>query len=114
MGKVKIGIVAPASRIQPDIVPRITALAASLYGDRVELVFHPNNLLVSGHFAGDDAARTAAFLDIAKTPEGRALLSITAGNYQIDDMKAVTDDLYEPLRQMVKTLKLNLNEMVGK
>jgi phosphonate transport system substrate-binding protein len=57
---------------------------------------------------------STAFLDIAKTPEGRALLSITAGNYQIDDIKAVTDELYEPLRQMVKVLKLNLYQMVGK
>jgi phosphonate transport system substrate-binding protein len=71
-------------------------------------------VFLAGMSEADRQNLSTAFLDVAKTPEGRDLLSLTAGNYQIDDMKVVTDEVYEPLRQMVKALKLNLNEMVGK
>jgi len=62
---VKIGIVAPASRLHPETAERVTALAASEFGPRVELAFHPQCFLTEGHFAGADAARAAAFLDYA-------------------------------------------------
>ena len=62
----KIGVMAPASRIDHDLAQRVTALAAALYGDRApQIVFHPQCFLSGGHFAGDDAARAQAFLDIA-------------------------------------------------
>ncbi|HEY1707458.1 MAG TPA: LD-carboxypeptidase [Rhizomicrobium sp.] len=64
MGKVKIGIMAPACRLPQAIADQATALAAAQFPD-AELHFHPQCFLSSGHFAGDDAARTAAFLDIA-------------------------------------------------
>ena len=63
---VRIGIVAPGGRIEPDLARAVTDLAASIYGDRApELWFHPQCFLSSGHFAGEDAERAAAFLDIA-------------------------------------------------
>ncbi|HEX3809646.1 MAG TPA: LD-carboxypeptidase [Rhizomicrobium sp.] len=62
---VKIAIVAPASRLEPETADRVSTLAAALYGDRVSLVFHPQCFLSDGHFAGDDAARAAAFLEAA-------------------------------------------------
>jgi muramoyltetrapeptide carboxypeptidase len=65
---VKIGIVAPASRLQPDTAERVTTLARETYGARAELVFHPQCFLTEGHFAGSDAARLQAFLDIANDP----------------------------------------------
>ncbi|MEI9991834.1 MAG: LD-carboxypeptidase [Rhizomicrobium sp.] len=61
----KIGIVAPASRLQPQTAERVTALAASAFGRRVELVFHPQCFLAEGHFAGADSARARAFLEVA-------------------------------------------------
>jgi muramoyltetrapeptide carboxypeptidase len=63
---IRIGVTAPASRIGPALAGRVSALAAAQFPDRTpELVFHPQCYLASGHFAGDDEARAAAFLDIA-------------------------------------------------
>jgi muramoyltetrapeptide carboxypeptidase len=64
----RIGIVAPASRIDHALADKVNALAAAQYGNRVELVFHPQCYLTSGHFAGDDAARAAAFVEVANDP----------------------------------------------
>lgn len=65
----KIGIVAPAARLHPDTAERVAALAHAVCGGRAELVFHPQCFLSDGHFAGDDAARAAAFLEIANDPD---------------------------------------------
>jgi len=59
-----VGIVAPGSRLKPLTAERVTALAAERHPE-VELYFHPQCQMSSGHFAGDDAARIAAFLEIA-------------------------------------------------
>jgi len=59
-----VGIVAPGSRLEPSAAERVTALAADRHPE-VELYFHPQCHLSSGHFAGSDAARIAAFLEIA-------------------------------------------------
>src|SRR5262245_55628174 len=67
-GRVRVGIVAPASRLDPSVAERVTKLAAARYGDRIELVFHPQCRLSWGHFAGDDAARAAAFVEVANDP----------------------------------------------
>jgi len=60
----KIGIVAPASRLEPAMAERVTRLAAERHPS-VGLHFHPQCYLSSGHFAGADAARAAAFVEIA-------------------------------------------------
>lgn len=65
MAKVKIGVVAPASRLEPATAERVAALAEATYPGRAEIVFHPQCFLSAGHFAGDDAARADAFLDFA-------------------------------------------------
>lgn len=62
--KLKIGIVAPASRLEPSMAERVTKLAAERHPS-VELSFHPQCYLSSGHFAGADATRVAAFVEIA-------------------------------------------------
>ena len=64
-GKVKIGVVAPASRLESATAERVSALAGTAFQGRGELIFHPQCFLSSGHFAGDDDARTEAFLDFA-------------------------------------------------
>jgi muramoyltetrapeptide carboxypeptidase len=62
----KIGVVAPASRLSPEVAARVPALAKRLYPDRTpEIVFHPQCFASHGHFAGDDETRARAFLDIA-------------------------------------------------
>ena len=63
---VRIGVVATGSGMSEDIAAEVQALATELYPDgQVEIVVHPNSFLRSGHFAGDDAQRARAFLDIA-------------------------------------------------
>ena len=69
----KIAVVAPASRLEPATAERVAALAQTAFGGRVELVFHPQCFFTSGHFAGDDDARTAAFLEVANDPDFEAL-----------------------------------------
>jgi muramoyltetrapeptide carboxypeptidase len=65
---------APASRLDPAVPDKIAALAQSLYGSEApQIVFHPQCFLSSGHFAGDDAARAGAFLDIANDESYDAL-----------------------------------------
>lgn len=62
----KIGVVAPASRLSPEVAERVPALAARLYPDRMpEIVFHPQCFASHGHFAGDDHTRTQALIDVA-------------------------------------------------
>jgi muramoyltetrapeptide carboxypeptidase len=80
MRAVKIGVVAPASRIDPPLAERVTKLAAELYGERVNLVVHPQCFLVSGHYAGNDKARAIAFLEMANDASFDALW-IARGGY---------------------------------
>ncbi|MFZ5619186.1 MAG: LD-carboxypeptidase [Pseudomonadota bacterium] len=63
-----IAIVAPACRLPEEAAVKVDALARGLYGDRVKLFFHPQCFLNSGHFAGEDAERSKAFLDVANDP----------------------------------------------
>lgn len=51
---------------------RVSALATAHF-PAVDLVFHPQCFLSSGHFAGSDAQRVAAFLEIANDPSFDAL-----------------------------------------
>ncbi|HZC17063.1 MAG TPA: LD-carboxypeptidase, partial [Caulobacteraceae bacterium] len=45
---------------------RVPALARTIYGDTgPEIVFHTGAYASAGHFAGDDAARARAFLEVA-------------------------------------------------
>jgi muramoyltetrapeptide carboxypeptidase len=62
----RIAVVAPASRLSPEAAERVRALAATLYPGRTpEIVFHPQCLAQSGHFAGDDATRAEALVEVA-------------------------------------------------
>jgi muramoyltetrapeptide carboxypeptidase len=72
--RIRIGVVAPGSRIEPLLAERVGDIARTLHRERApELVFHPQCFLASGHFAGDDAARAEAFLDIANDADFDAL-----------------------------------------
>ncbi len=69
----KIGIVAPANRMDPAVAERVKQFAADLYPDDVTLQIHPQCFLSSGHFAGDDQARARAFVEVANDPSIDAL-----------------------------------------
>ena len=66
--RVRIGVVAPSSFIDPAVPDEVAAFAAARYGDRVELLFDPQCFLRHGHFAGTDAERAEGFLRIANDP----------------------------------------------
>lgn len=63
----RIGVVAPAGRLEREAAERVTALAAATRPD-VELVFDPQCYLASGHFAGTDEERLSAFVGAANDP----------------------------------------------
>lgn len=63
----KVAVVAPARRIEPEIAPRVQALAA-LVTPELDIAFHPQCFLSDGHFAGSDAVRAAALLEVANDP----------------------------------------------
>jgi muramoyltetrapeptide carboxypeptidase len=65
----RIGIVAPGTRIEPALAERLKAFAADHFLDRApELVVHPQCFLSAGHFAGDDETRLKAFVEYANDP----------------------------------------------
>jgi muramoyltetrapeptide carboxypeptidase len=80
LSKVKIGVVAPASRLEPATAERVAELANAAFGGRAEIVFHPQCFLSAGHFAGDDAVRAQAFLDFAND-ESFAAVWFARGGY---------------------------------
>jgi muramoyltetrapeptide carboxypeptidase len=64
--KMRIGVVAPGSRISPATAEKVCELAAELYpSERLDVQFHPQCHLSEGHFAGSDSERARAFLEIA-------------------------------------------------
>jgi muramoyltetrapeptide carboxypeptidase len=67
--RIRIGVVAPSSRLPEQDADAVAALVRRLYPDgRVEVVFHPQCFLSTGHFAGPDEARAQAFLEVANDP----------------------------------------------
>ena len=64
----KIGVCAPANRLDPGTAAKAQAFVA-LTLPQVELVIHPQCFLDDGsHFAGPDAARATAFVELANDP----------------------------------------------
>lgn len=77
----KIGVVAPASRMSPDVATHVPALAERLYPEQTpEIVFHPQCFASRGHFAGDDETRARAFLDFAND-ESYDAIWVARGGY---------------------------------
>jgi len=63
----RIGVVAPSTPIRPEAADRVIAAAARNYSG-VEVRFHPQCFLTSGHFAGSDEERAEALIDMANDP----------------------------------------------
>ncbi len=70
----RIAVVAPSNTVSPQIPARVAALVADRYGtDAPEIVFHPQCFLSEGHFAGPDAAREDALVEVANDPAFEAV-----------------------------------------
>lgn len=63
-----IALVCPGGAITRDLAEKTAEIATARHGDAVRLHFHPQCFLEAGHFAGSDAARSAAFLETANDP----------------------------------------------
>lgn len=63
----RIGVVAPARRIDETLAVRLREFAAERY-PAIELLVHPQCHLDDGHFAGPDAMRAAALVEMANDP----------------------------------------------
>ena len=99
-GRFKIGVVAPASRMSPEVAERVPALAGRLYPDRTpEIVFHPQCFAAHGHFAGDDETRAQAFLDIANDESTDAVWFARGGYGSCRVVEAVMGRLAETARR---------------
>ena len=64
----RIAIVCPGKPLRRERADAVLALAAAEFPN-VELAFHPQCFIESGHFAGDDATRLAALIEVANDPE---------------------------------------------
>lgn len=65
-----IGVVAPATPITRAAANAVIAVAGKLYSaDRARVVFHPQCFERAGHFAGPDARRAEAFVEVANDPD---------------------------------------------
>ena len=100
--KRRIGVVAPASRMSPEVAVRVRALAGSLYPDRTpEIFFHPQCFASHGHFAGDDETRAQAFIDIANDESYDAVWFARGGYGSCRMVEAVMCRLTELSRRKV-------------
>jgi len=96
----RIGVVAPASRMSPEVAVRVPTLARSLYPDSTpEIVFHPQCFASHGHFAGDDETRAQAFLDIANDESYDVVWFARGGYGSCRMVEAVMCRLTEPSRR---------------
>ena len=96
---IRIGVVAPGTRIEPALAERLKALAADLFLDRApDIVVHPQCFLSAGHFAGDDTARAAAFVEYANDPTLDAIWFARGGYGACRMAEAALDRLTEAAR----------------
>ncbi len=66
----RIAVVAPSNMVAPDVPGRIVALARERYGEQApDIVFHPQCFQSAGHFAGTDAMREEALVEVANDPK---------------------------------------------
>lgn len=67
--RMRIAVVAPSNTVLPKVPGRVLALAQDRYRDSVpEIVFHPQCFESAGHFAGPDALREDALVEVANDP----------------------------------------------
>src|ERR1700678_2115512 len=97
----KIGVVAPSSRMSPDVAASVPALAERLYPGRTpEIVFHPQCFASPGHFAGVDEARARAFLDVANDESYSAVWFARGGYGSCRVVGSIMPRLRPPSREI--------------
>lgn len=71
--KKHIALVCPGGPITKELAAQTGEIAAARYSDKVQLHFHPQCFRSSGHFAGSDATRSDALLEVANDPAYHAV-----------------------------------------
>jgi muramoyltetrapeptide carboxypeptidase len=100
--KCRIGVVAPASRIAPEVAERVRKLVESLYADHTpEIFFHPQCFMSHGHFAGDDETRARALLEIANDDDIDAVWFARGGYGSCRMIEAAMRGLKQPARRKI-------------
>ncbi len=92
----RIAVVAPGRSIEPDIAERAGRVAHDVLSGRAELDFHPQCFLSDGHFAGDDAARLEALVEVANSPDYDAVW-FARGGYGACRIAEAAVDRMQPL-----------------
>ncbi|GGD49361.1 LD-carboxypeptidase [Erythrobacter arachoides] len=64
----RVALVCPGKPIRRDRADAVLALAATEF-PAVDLAFHPQCFVETGHFAGDDDLRRSAFVEVANGPD---------------------------------------------
>lgn len=78
--RIRIAVVAPSNQMPTEVPERVLALAAQRYGeDAPDIVFHPQCFLSHGHFAGTDAQRSDALVEVANDPSFDAVWMARGG-----------------------------------
>ena len=65
----RIAVVGPSNPLSAEVPGRIAAFARERYGKSVEIVFHSQCFQIAGHFAGTDAMREDALVEVANDPK---------------------------------------------
>jgi muramoyltetrapeptide carboxypeptidase len=63
---VRIAVVAPSTRFAPEAAERVQRIGAAM-DPAPQITFHPQCFASSGHFAGEDATRAAALIEVAES-----------------------------------------------
>ncbi len=63
-----IALVCPGGPITRELAEKTGEITAARFGESVKLHFHQQCFLSAGHFAGTDAQRSAAFLEVSNDP----------------------------------------------
>lgn len=66
--KLRIAVVAPSNTLPREVAARVEAFAQDRYDKAIEIVFHAQCFASAGHFAGHDAERTDALVEVANDP----------------------------------------------
>ncbi|NLG97898.1 MAG: phosphate/phosphite/phosphonate ABC transporter substrate-binding protein [Chloroflexi bacterium] len=102
-----------ASAVQqdlPDVMNRIFIVW------RTDAVIPNLNIsFLAGMSESDRLILTNAFLDLARTQEGKDLMSQAQYPfYQIDDLKVIGDETYDPLREVIEALDIDPITLIGR
>lgn len=91
----KIGVVAPSRTLDPAAADLLATAAPAGF----EIRIHPQCFLKEGHFAGDDAARAAAFVEVANDPATDAVWFARGGYGACRILDRVIPQLDQTARQ---------------